>query len=161
MYDDVRAHIQEMLDIGAIQKSHSPQASAVVLVQQKGWQPEVLYWPQESWASGPLRTHIQYPKMMKHMIVYKALNGSHPSTWSQDTGRFRWMRKVNHWLCSQWGHWAFTSAKGCLSDSPTPPATFHEANGDLSWGPQSPLVHHLFRWHSHLLQGSSLATLRG
>ena len=32
MYDDVRAHIQEMLDIGAIHKSHSPWASAVVLV---------------------------------------------------------------------------------------------------------------------------------
>ena len=35
MYDDARAHIQEMLDIGAIQKSHSPWASAVVLVQKK------------------------------------------------------------------------------------------------------------------------------
>ena len=35
MYDDVRAHIQEMLDIGAICKSHSPWASAVVLVCKK------------------------------------------------------------------------------------------------------------------------------
>ena len=34
MYDDVRAHIQEMLDIGAICKSHSPWASAVVLVRK-------------------------------------------------------------------------------------------------------------------------------
>ena len=32
MYDDMRAHIQEMSDIGAIHKSHSPWASAVVLV---------------------------------------------------------------------------------------------------------------------------------
>ena len=32
MYNDVRAHIQEMLDICAIQKSHSPWASAVILV---------------------------------------------------------------------------------------------------------------------------------
>ena len=32
MYDDVRAHIQEMLDISAIHKSNSPWASAVVLV---------------------------------------------------------------------------------------------------------------------------------
>ena len=31
----MRAHIQEMLDIGAICKSHSPWASAVVLVQKK------------------------------------------------------------------------------------------------------------------------------
>ena len=35
MYLDVRAHIQEMLDIGAICKSHSLWASAVVLVQKK------------------------------------------------------------------------------------------------------------------------------
>ena len=35
MYDDVRAHIQEMLDNGAIHKSHGPWASAVVLVQKK------------------------------------------------------------------------------------------------------------------------------
>ena len=47
MYNDVRAHIQEMLDTGAICKSHSPWASAVILVQ-KGWQPEVLYRPQEA-----------------------------------------------------------------------------------------------------------------
>ena len=35
MYNDVRAHIQEMLDIGAIHRSHSPWASAVVLVQKQ------------------------------------------------------------------------------------------------------------------------------
>ena len=35
MYDNVRAHIQEMLDIGAICKSHSLWASAVVLVRKK------------------------------------------------------------------------------------------------------------------------------
>ena len=34
MYD-LRAHIQEMLDIDAIQKFHSPWASSVVLVQKK------------------------------------------------------------------------------------------------------------------------------
>ena len=35
MYDDVRAHIQEMLDIGVICQSHSLWASAVVLVWKK------------------------------------------------------------------------------------------------------------------------------
>ena len=35
MYDDVRVHIKEMLDIGAICKSHSTWASAVVLVWKK------------------------------------------------------------------------------------------------------------------------------
>ena len=35
MYDDMRAHIQEMLDIGTIYKLHSPWASVVVLVWKK------------------------------------------------------------------------------------------------------------------------------
>ena len=35
MYDNVKAHLQEMLDIGAIWKSHHPWASTVVLVQKK------------------------------------------------------------------------------------------------------------------------------
>ena len=35
MYDDVKMHIQEMLDVGAIQPPSSPWASAVVLVQKK------------------------------------------------------------------------------------------------------------------------------
>ena len=35
MYNDMRAHIQEMLDIGAICHFHSPWASAVVLVWKK------------------------------------------------------------------------------------------------------------------------------
>ena len=35
MYDDVRAHIQQMLDIGAIYKLHSLWMSAVVLVRKK------------------------------------------------------------------------------------------------------------------------------
>ena len=35
MYDDVRAHIQEMLDIRAIQQLHSRWTSAVVLEWKK------------------------------------------------------------------------------------------------------------------------------
>ena len=35
MYEEVKAHIQEMLDAGAIRPSNSPWASAVVLVQKK------------------------------------------------------------------------------------------------------------------------------
>ena len=35
MYDEVKMHIQEMLDVGAIQPSNSPWASAVVLVHKK------------------------------------------------------------------------------------------------------------------------------
>ena len=39
MYFDMKAYLQEMLDIGAIQRSHSPQASMVVLVQKKDRSP--------------------------------------------------------------------------------------------------------------------------
>ena len=35
MYDEVKAHIQEMLDLGAIRHSNSPWASAIVLVRKK------------------------------------------------------------------------------------------------------------------------------
>ena len=35
MYDEVKAHIQEMLDLGAIRPSNSPLASAIVLVRKK------------------------------------------------------------------------------------------------------------------------------
>ena len=35
MYDDIKTHLQEMLDISAIRKLHSPWARAVVLVGKK------------------------------------------------------------------------------------------------------------------------------
>ena len=35
MYDEVKWHIQEMLDVGAIRPSNSPWASAVILVHKK------------------------------------------------------------------------------------------------------------------------------
>ena len=35
MYDEVKAHIQEMLEVGAIRPSNSPWASSVVLVCKK------------------------------------------------------------------------------------------------------------------------------
>ena len=35
MYDEVKAHIQEMLDLGAIRPSNSPWASSIVLVRKK------------------------------------------------------------------------------------------------------------------------------
>ena len=42
-YEEVRKHLQEMLDTGAIRKSQSPWASAVVLVRKKGWESEILH----------------------------------------------------------------------------------------------------------------------
>ena len=37
MYDEVKAHIQEMLDLGAIRPSNSPWASAIGISQEKRW----------------------------------------------------------------------------------------------------------------------------
>ena len=39
MYDEVKTHIQEMLDLGAIRPSNSPWASAIVLVRKKDGRP--------------------------------------------------------------------------------------------------------------------------
>ena len=35
LYDEVKAHLQEMVEVGAIRRSFSPWASAVVLVRKK------------------------------------------------------------------------------------------------------------------------------
>ena len=35
MYDEVKSHIQELLDVGAIRPSNSPWASAVILAHKK------------------------------------------------------------------------------------------------------------------------------
>ena len=35
LYDEIRAHLKEMLDLGAIRKSQSPWSSAIVLVRKK------------------------------------------------------------------------------------------------------------------------------
>ena len=117
MYNSARTHIQEMLDICAIQKSHSLWASTVVLVWKK---------------DGSLRFCIDLRKLNNQTTkdayslpcIDETLHscrddsGSLHLTCSQDNGRSRWMRRVNHWLHLSWGHWASMSAKGCLSDSP-------------------------------------------
>ena len=102
MHNDVRAHIQEMLDIGAIQKLHSPWASTVALVWMK---------------DGSLRFCINLRNLNNWTIkdayslpyIDETLDSLQSSQWfsslntgriSQHTGRLRWMRKVNHWLHS-------------------------------------------------------------
>ena len=43
LFSEVKAHLQEMLDLGAIRHSNSPWASAIVLVRKKRWKTQVLY----------------------------------------------------------------------------------------------------------------------
>ena len=119
MYDDVRAHIQEMLDIGTIRKSHSPWASAVVLVWKKDG---VLRFciDLRKLINQTVKDTYSLPHIDKLLTACRALSGSPHLTLSQDTGRSRWMRRVDHQLHSQWGHWASMSVKGCLLGSPMP-----------------------------------------
>ena len=95
MYDDMRAHIQEMLHIGAIRKSHSPWASAVVLV-----------WKKDSC----LRFCIDLRKLNNWTVknayklpwIDKTLDSLQGSQWfssltlSLDTGKSKWMRRASH-----------------------------------------------------------------
>ena len=132
MYDDVRTYIQEMLDIGAIQKSHSPWASAVVLVWRKDCS---------------LRFCINLKKLNNQTIKDAYLLHHRGETLNSLQGS-KWFSSLNlklgYWqvemdeeskpltLHSSWGCWASMSAKGCLLDSPMA-HHFPEANGDLSW----------------------------
>ena len=152
MYDDVRANIQEMLDIGAFQKLHSPLASTVILVQKKDCSLRFCIYLRKlnNWT---IKDTHSLPGVDEH-LADKALNGSLPLTWSQDTGRSRWTRKVNI-DCSHSGAIGLLWVQKNVFQTHQHPCYISEAYGDLSWGPQSPLVHHLLRWHSHLLQGSS------
>ena len=60
MYDDLRAHIQEMLEIGAIQKSHSLWASAGLLIWKKDGSPRFCI-DLRKLNNRPLRMHTHYP----------------------------------------------------------------------------------------------------
>ena len=45
LYEEVKKHLQEMVEVGAIKSSFSPWASVVVLVRKKDGGAEVLYQP--------------------------------------------------------------------------------------------------------------------
>ena len=126
MYNDVRAHIQEMLDIGAICKSHSPWASAVVLVQKK---------------DGGLRFCIDLRKLNERTVkdayslprIDETLDSLQGSQWFSSLNL-----KSGYWQVEMDEEskplTAFTvgplgfyeCAKGCLLDSPMPQPHFRD-----------------------------------
>ena len=143
-----------MLDIGAIWRLHSPWASAVVLVQKKhgglkfcinlrklyNWTVKDAYllpWINETLDSLQGSQWFSSLNLKSGYWQVKMDQESRPLTrvYSRAIG-FLWMSKTAFW------------AHQCPCNRP-------EANGDLTWGPQSPLEYHLSGWHSHLLQGSS------
>ena len=95
MYDDMRAHIQEMLDIGAIHQSHNLWASAVVLVWKK---------------DGGLRFCIGLRKLSNWTVkdayllpqIDETLDSLQGSQWfsspilKSGTGRSKRMRRASH-----------------------------------------------------------------
>ena len=90
MYDNMKAHLQEMLDIGAIRKLHSPWVSMVVLVQKK---------------EGSLRFCIDLRKLSNQTVndayslphIDKTLNSLQGSQWffSLDLKSRYWQVKMN------------------------------------------------------------------
>ena len=79
MYDDVGVHIQEMLDIGDIHRSHSPWASVVVLAWKKdgGLRFCINLRKLNNWT---VIDAYSLPHMMKLLIACKARSGSPHST---------------------------------------------------------------------------------
>ena len=119
MYNDLSAHIQEMLDISAIHKLHSPWASTVVLVQKK---------------DGGLRFCIDLRKLNNQTVkdayslawIDETLDSLQGSQWfsSLDLKSWYWQVKMDEkskpLRHSQWGHWVFMSVRECPLGSPTP-----------------------------------------
>ena len=144
MYDNMRAHVQEMLDIGAIHKLHSPWTSTVVLVQKK---------------DGSLRSCIDLRKLnnwtMKDAYsppcINKTLDSLQGSQWlsSLDLNLGYWQVKMDEeskpltaFTVVLLGFYECKRLPFRLTNAP---CYISETDGELSWGPQSPLVHHLLR----------------
>ena len=134
MYDDMKTHLQEMLDIDAIWKSHNPWVSAVVLVQKK---------------DGSLRFCINLRKLNNRTIrdvyslphVDETLDSLQGSQWfpsldlkSAYWRHMKWTGRGNLWLHLPWGHWGSMSVKDAFWTNQCP-HNLPETNGDLSWGP--------------------------
>ena len=145
MYNNVRVHIKEMLDIGAIHPSHSPLASAVVLVWKK---------------DGGLRFCIDLRKLNNQTV--------------KDVCSLSWIDKTLDSLQgSQWfsslnlksGYWQVEMDEESepLTAFRVWPLRFYECKRmpfRLTNAPATsqrlmetcPLVYHLSGWYSHLFQ---------
>ena len=103
MYDDVKAYLQEMLNIGTNRKSHSPWASMVVLVQKKDGSLRFCI-DLRKLNNQTIKDAYLLPALIRPLIACRDCNGSPHLTWSLGTGRSRWTRRASHWQHSPWGH---------------------------------------------------------
>ena len=76
LYVEVQKHLQEMIDIWAIQPSNSPWASAIVLVRKKEWENFIFVSISGNWILWWLRMPILFQEFKIHWNVYKVKFGS-------------------------------------------------------------------------------------
>ena len=151
-FDEVKDHLQEMLDLGAIQHSNSPWASTVILVWKK---------------DGSLRFCIVLCKLNSHMVkdayslprideTLDCLNGTRifPSLdlksryWPVELEEERDPNHLYHWPDRVlWVQENAIWSNQCACDIP-------KVDGNLSWGASSQLVYHIPRQYHNILKNT-------
>ena len=96
MYEEVREHLKEMLEIDAIWPSHSPSASPVVLVCKK--EDSKLWFCIDLRKLNVCTTKDSYslPRIEDTVDSLNGLFGSQHWILNQDIGKWRWMRHPSH-----------------------------------------------------------------
>ena len=123
MYDEVKAHIQEMLDLGAIRPSNSPWASAIVLVRNK---------------DGRLRFCIDLRRLNNRTIKDAYSLPKIESIWisKQVIGKWKWREECKACRGFTCGPLGFYECDTMPFGAPNAPATFqrlmHDCLGDLN-----------------------------
>ena len=144
MYDDVRAHIQEMLDIGAIYVSHRVHGQ--------------VQWCWFVKKDGGLRFCIDLRKLNEWTIKYayslpriddnyliasKVLSGSPPLDLKSGYWQVEMDEESKPLTAFTVGPLGFYECKRMPFRTHQHPSYIPETDGDLFGGPQSPLVYHL------------------
>ena len=116
LLEEVRMHVNDMLQAGAIRPSSSPWCNAVVLVRKKDGG---LCFCIDFRKLNVRTKKDSYPVSLasrKHWRVWRGLAYSLVSTLSLAFGRWKWMRHPNSIPPLLWGHWASLSVNACRSD---------------------------------------------
>ena len=115
LLEEVRTHVNDTLQAGAIQPSSSPWCNAVILIWKKD---SGLCFCIDFRKLNTRTKKDSYP--LPHIQeTLESLEGS--CTFSSFdfklvSGRWRWMRQLSSTLPLQWGHWVSLSVSTCLLD---------------------------------------------
>ena len=137
MYDDMRAHIQEMLDISVIHKSHSLWLSTVILVQKDGSLRfcvdlrKLNNWTMKDAYSLPKINEILDCLLFSSIDLKSGYWEVKKDKESKPLMAFT-LGSLGFYECQRDAFWAHQC-----------PCNLPETNGNLPWGSQSPLVYHL------------------